>query len=30
MALKLGDVFPNMDFVTTAGNFKFHEFLGDS
>jgi len=30
MALKLGDVFPNMDFDTTAGKQKFHDWLGNS
>ena len=30
MALKLGDTFPNMDFQATDGNYKFHDWLGDS
>jgi hypothetical protein len=27
---KLGDVFPNYDLETTHGNFKLHDFIGDS
>jgi len=30
MALKLGDVFPNMEFSTTCGDFKFHDWLGNA
>jgi len=30
MSLKLGDVFPNMEFDTTEGKHKFHDWLGDS
>jgi len=30
MALRINDVVPNLDLVTDHGNFKLHDFIGDS
>lgn len=30
MALRINDVVPNLDLVTDQGNFKLHDFIGDS
>jgi len=30
MSLRLGDVAPNFEAITTKGNFNFHEYLGNS
>ncbi|WP_151671719.1 peroxiredoxin [Nitrincola schmidtii] len=30
MALRINDIVPNLDLVTDQGNFKLHDFIGDS
>lgn len=30
MALRINDVVPNLDLVTDQGEFKLHDFIGDS
>ncbi len=30
MSLRINDVVPNLDLVTDQGNFKLHDFIGDS